>query len=73
MGQERKVEMSKSNETVLDSRLYARLLDVQMSESERKHAVEALLQAEQIADAILWVKEKIADIGHAFLKPSLRI
>lgn len=65
--------MSKSNETVLDSRLYARLLDVQMSEAERQNAVEALLQAEQIADAILWVKEKIADVGHAFLKPSLRI
>ena len=65
--------MSKTNERVLDSKLYARLLDVQMSEAERQNAVDALLQAQEIAEAILWVREKISDLGHAFLKPSLKI
>ena len=65
--------MRKSNERVLDSRLYARLLDVQMSAAERQNAAEALAQAEQIVDAVVWVKEKIADIGHVFLKPSLKV
>ena len=65
--------MRKTNERVLDSKLYARLLDVQMSTAERQNAVDALLQAQEIANAILWVKEKIADFGHTFLKPSLRV
>lgn len=43
-----------------------------MSEADRRNAVAALVRAEQIAGAILWAKEKIADLGHAFLKPSLR-
>ena len=65
--------MRKSNEMVLDSRLYARLSDVQMSEAERKSAVGALLQAERIAETILRVRQAIADVGHAFLKPSPKI
>ena len=64
--------MRKSNERVLDSGIYARLRDVQMSAADRQDAVDALLQAERLADAFLWLKEKFADIGHAFLKPSLR-
>jgi len=65
--------MRKSNERVLDSGIYARLRDVQMSEADRRDAVAALLKAEQFADAILWIKQKVADVGHAFLKPSLRL
>jgi hypothetical protein len=65
--------MRKANERVLDSGIYTRLKSVQMSEADRQSAVAALLQAEQIAAAILWVKEKIADVGQAFLKPSLRL
>jgi len=65
--------MKKSNEKVLDSGIYARLRDVQMSEADRRDAAAALLQAERIAAAILWLKEKVANIGHAFLKPSLRL
>jgi hypothetical protein len=65
--------MRKSNENVLNSGIYARLRAVRMSEAERQSAVAALVQAEKITDAILWVKQKIADAGHAFLKPSLRV
>jgi len=64
--------MRKANERVLDSGIYARLRNVQMSAADREDAVSALLQAENIVDAILWVKQKFADVGHAFLKPSLR-
>ena len=64
--------MRKANERVLDSGIYARLNDVQMSAVDRRSARAALLKAEQVADAILWLKEKIADVGHVFLKPSLR-
>jgi hypothetical protein len=64
--------MRKANERPLDSGIYARLRDVQMSEADRHDAAMALRQAEQIADAFLWVKEKFADLGHSFMKPSLR-
>ena len=64
--------MRKVNERVLDSGIYARLQNVRMSAADRRQAVTALLRAEQIAGAILWVKEKIAGVGHAFLKPSLK-
>ena len=64
--------MRKANERVLDSGIYKRLQSVQMSEADRRNAVAALVRAEQIAGAILWAKEKIADVGHAFLKPSLK-
>ena len=64
--------MRKANERVLDSGIYARLRTVQMSEVDRQTAVAALVQAEKIVDAILWIKQKFADVGHAFLNPSLR-
>lgn len=64
--------MRKANERILDSGLYARLRDVQMSDADRLDAVKALRQAEEIADVLLWVKEKFADLGHSFMKPSLR-
>jgi len=65
--------MRKANERVLDSGIYARLRDMRMSEADRQDAVGALLTAELLVDAILWAKQKIADVGHAFLKPSLRL
>jgi hypothetical protein len=43
-----------------------------MSEADRQSAIRALTRAEQVTDAALWLKEKIADLGQAFLKPSLR-
>ena len=71
-GWERKDEMRKANERILDSGIYARIRDVQMSDADRANAVKALRQAEQIAAALVWVMQKIADFGHAFLKPSLK-
>jgi hypothetical protein len=64
--------MRKANERVLDSGIYTRLKSVQMSEADRQNAVSALLKAEQVVAAFLWVKERIADLGQAFLKPSLK-
>ncbi len=64
--------MRKANERVLDSGIYARLRDVQMSESDRRDAVQALVQAERIAGTFLWLKEKVSDAGNWFLKPSLK-
>ena len=64
--------MRKSNEKRLDSGIYARLRQVQMSAADRQHAADSLHQAEAMVDAILWVREKIASVGHVFLKPSLK-
>ena len=64
--------MRKANQRVLNSGIYARLRDVQMSEADRQNAVKALHQAEQFAETLIWVKEKLADLGHSFLKPSLK-
>lgn len=64
--------MRNANQKGLNSGIYARLESVQMSEADRQDAVKALHQAEQIAEVFLWVKEKFTDIGHAFMKPSLR-
>ena len=64
--------MRNTNEAVRDSVIYARLRTVQMSESDRHNAILALRRAEQLADTALWLKEKVADLGHWFLKPSLK-
>jgi len=64
--------MRKANERLLDSGIYARIREVQMSESDRQYSVDALRQAERLVEAFLWVKEKLADVGHIFLKPSLK-
>ena len=64
--------MRKVNVTGIDSAIYARLQSVQMSGADRRDAVNALARAEQIAGVILWLKGKLAEAGHAFLKPSLK-
>jgi len=43
-----------------------------MSESDRRNAIQALRRAEQLTDTALWLKQKVADLGHWFLKPSLK-
>jgi hypothetical protein len=57
---------------MVDSGIYARLRNVQMSAADRQIATEALHQAERIAYAILWMKEQVAALGNLFLKPSLK-
>jgi hypothetical protein len=64
--------MRKANERSIDSGIYARVRAVRMSAADRQHAVDALRQAEELTDAILWVKQKLASIGLFFLKPSLK-
>ena len=43
-----------------------------MSDRERQVAYDAMRIAEAFADAILWVKGKVAVLGTYFLKPSLK-
>ena len=43
-----------------------------MSKADRQNATNALEQAERLVGVYLWLKEKLADIGHVFLKPSLK-
>jgi hypothetical protein len=64
--------MRKYNEISVDSGIYARIREVQMGEHDRRAALDALRHAEQIAQAILWIKEKFAAFGGLFLKPSLK-
>lgn len=64
--------MRNANERTLDSGIYARLRDVQMSEADRQDAMKALHQAERIVGIFQWAAEKLAGLGHAFLKPSLK-
>ncbi len=64
--------MRKANERAVDSGIYARIREVRMSEHDRQIAIGALQDAEQIAEAILWVTEKVSAFGEFFLKPSLK-
>lgn len=43
-----------------------------MSEFDRQVAIKAMRDAEAIADAMVWVKEKVAALGNCLLKPSLK-
>lgn len=64
--------MRKYNERGTDSGIYARLREVPMNAIDREHAIATLRQAEQLVDAMLWVKAKVAAMGNFFLKPALR-
>ena len=64
--------MRNYNERPLDSGIYARLWEVRISGVDRQNAIVALRQAERLVSAFLWVKEKLAGVGHVFLKPSLK-
>jgi len=64
--------MRKSNERAFDSAIYARISGARMNESDRHIALSTLRTAELIVDAIVWVQEKVAALGHFFLKPSLK-
>ena len=69
---ERKVNMRKDNQTTVRSDVYSLLENARLSESDRLVALNALRDAEMIADAFLWLKEKIGAVGNYFLKPSLK-
>lgn len=52
--------------------IYKRLSEMQLGEYERRVAVYAMRDAEAIADAVIWVKEKIAALGAVLPKLGFR-
>jgi hypothetical protein len=64
--------MRKAKHNTFRSDIYKVLKDSRMSESDRLVAMNALRDAELIADAWVWLKEKFETVGHYFLKPSLK-
>lgn len=64
--------MRETNERAAITGIYARIRALPISRSDRENAVQALRQAEQIAEAFIWLKEKFAALGNLHLKPSLK-
>ena len=64
--------MRKANQNAFRSEIYKVLEHARLSESDRLTAINAMQDAEAIVNAFLWVQEKIAAVGHYFLKPSLK-
>jgi hypothetical protein len=52
--------------------IYARIRELPISAADRQNAIEALRQAERVAEIVVAIKEKLTSIGAAFLKPSLK-
>ena len=64
--------MRKVKQSSFKTDVYKLLENTQMGESDRRIAINAMQDAEMIADAFGWLKEKFEGLGHYFLKPSLR-
>lgn len=64
--------MRKVKQSSFKTDVYKLLENTQMGESDRRVAINALQDAEMIADGFMWLKEKFESLGHYFLKPSLR-
>ena len=64
--------MRKAKQTSFKTDVYKLVENTRMSESDRLVAINALRDAEMIADAFGWLKGKFESLGHYFLKPSLR-
>ena len=64
--------MRKAKQSSFKTDVYKLLENTRMSEIDRRVAINALQDAEMIADAWGWLKEKFESLGHYFLKPSLR-
>ena len=63
--------MRKANVNV-NGLLEKRLAETYMSEHDRNHALNLLRDAEAIAEAIVWAKERIASVRALFLKPGFK-
>ena len=63
--------MRKANVTT-SGLLEKRLAEASMTEHDRNHALNLMRDAEAIADAIVWAKEKIASVRGLFLKPGFK-
>ena len=65
--------MDSFKERPANTDVYARINVMPMSEIEREVAVNALRDAEKIADAMLWVSNRIEQLfAGSALKPSLK-
>ena len=64
--------MRKDNQKAVGADIYALIGRAQMSDRDRQVAIDAMRLAEAFADAMLWVKEKVAALGTYFLKPSMK-
>jgi hypothetical protein len=52
--------------------VYQRLAEIQMSPPDRQGAAHAMRDAELIADAVIWVKDRIAALGTLLLRPGFK-
>ena len=64
--------MSKSSCKEMNCIVYRRLAEIQMSAFDLQGAAHAMRDAEMIADAVIWVKERIASLGTLVLKPGFK-
>lgn len=64
--------MRKVNQMAGGSDIYALIQKARMSDRDRQVAIDTLRVAEALADALFWVKEKVAAVGTYFLKPSMK-
>ena len=55
--------MSRANCKEMNCTIYRQLAEIRMSASDRQDAAHAMRDAELIADAVVWAKEKIAALG----------
>ena len=65
---ERIHEMRKAKAGLLERRL----AETHLSEHERSRALNMMREAEAIADAIVWAKNRVASLGSLFLKPGFK-
>ena len=63
--------MRKANVNV-NGLLEKRLAETHMSEHDRNHALNLMQEAEAIADAIVWIKDKVASVRTLFLKSGFK-
>jgi len=64
--------MRKVNQNTHGSDLVALIEKAHMSDRDRQVAINAIQAAEKFADAVLWVRQKLAVMGTWFLKPSVK-
>ena len=64
--------MSKVYQKSSRSSVYALIREARLTAAERDAALKAMENAETVADAILWVRDKLAAVGNFFLHPSLK-
>ena len=52
--------------------VYRQLAEIQLSEYDRRLAVYSMRDAEAIADAVIWAKDRIASLGAVLPKLGFR-